>query len=375
MTAVPVDTLCHGDCLDWMRRWEGGSVDLIYLDPPFKSDANYYTYQYPQTLAFEDTWSWDAAAGERFQRLAAADAPAGRSICGMAKILGQSGMLAYLTYMAERLEQIHRLLKLTGSLYLHCDPNASHYLKVLLDSIFGQRRFRSEIVWRRTSSHNSTAHRYGPIHDTILFYTRGSRYTFNTGHTPYTKAHWKLFNGEDELGRYRLVPVRRGRVRPEKKHAEARRWTIPREIRETLPSEQQKLEPRELLDILVAAGTLQVSASGSLRYKQRPGAGVPYQDIWAYQPATRGVLVAEDAEIDREVRWARGAERLGYPAQKPLGLLERIIRTSTRSGDLVLDPFCGSGTTIDAARRLDRRWCGIDASAVAVDLVKRRLAR
>ena len=158
----PENTLCYGDCLDWMARWDDATVDLIYLDPPFNSNANYnllYSRDSAggaQTRAFADTWSWDAAAGERLARFEGAAArPAHRAIVGLAGILGPSGMLAYLTYMAERLEQMHRLLKPTGSLYLHCDPTASHYLKVLCDAVFGAGNFRNEITWQRTEGHNT----------------------------------------------------------------------------------------------------------------------------------------------------------------------------------------------------------------------------
>ena len=177
MPAPPADTLCYGDCLDWMGRWDDATVDLIYLDPPFNSNANYNVLYArdsaggAQTRAFVDTWTWDAASGERLARYEAAAArPAHRAIVGLARILGPSGMLAYLTYMAERIEQMHRLLKPSGTLYLHCDPTANGYLRVLLDAIFGPDTFRNEIVWQRSHPKGHAFTRFASNHDVVLAY-------------------------------------------------------------------------------------------------------------------------------------------------------------------------------------------------------------
>ena len=180
MATPPVNALCYGDCLDWMQRWDDATVDLIYLDPPFNSNATYNVLYASdsaggaQTRAFNDTWSWDAAAGERLAMYEGATArPAHKAIIGLAGILGPSGMLAYLTYMAERLEQMHRLLKPTGSLYFHCDPTASHYLKIVLDGVFGGTGFINEVSWRRTTTkgdYRQGARNWPRVRDVILHY-------------------------------------------------------------------------------------------------------------------------------------------------------------------------------------------------------------
>ena len=192
MTSLPVNALCYGDCLDWMQRWDDESVDLIYLDPPFNSSATYNVLYAQdsaggaQTRAFADTWTWDAAAGERLAMYEGATGrPAQGAIVGLASILGPSGMLAYLTYMGERLEHMHRLLKPTGSLYLHCDPTASHYLKVLLDSIFGPNNFRNEITWRRSNPKSLGTVNFPNCRDTIFRYCKSSEATFSMVYGPH----------------------------------------------------------------------------------------------------------------------------------------------------------------------------------------------
>ena len=361
MASVPENTLCYGDCLDWMQRWDDGSVDLIYLDPPFKSDANYNVLYAPdtaggaQTRAFADTWSWDAAAGERLARYEGAAArPAHDAIVGLAGILGASGMLAYLTYIAERLEPMHRLLKPTGSLYFHCDTTVSHYVKVLLDAIFGPERFRAEITWQRTSSHNDGAQgrkQYGRVCDVILFYTRGAGWTWNPQYMAYDRRYIDGFYRHVEEGtgrRYRLDnlsgPGGAAKGNPEYEVMGVKRyWRY----------------SRERMQQLIDAGRVVQTAPGRVPAYKRyldEMPGKPLQDLWN--------------DINPVGPQAR--ERLGYPTQKPITLLERVIAVSSNEGDLVLDPFCGCGTTIDAARRLKRRWCGIDISAFAIDLVRDR---
>ena len=263
-------------------------------------------------------------------------------------------MLAYLTYMAERLEHMPRLLKPTGSLYLHCDPTASHYLKVLCDAVFGPDGFRSEITWQRTSSHNDGAQgrkQYGRVRDVLLFYSRGAEWAWNPLFTPYDQQYIDSFyrHVERETGRrYRLGDLTgpggaaKGNPRYEVMGV-TRFWRYSRE------------QMRKLVD----AGRVVQTAPGRVpAYKRHLDEmpGKPLQDFWSdippVSPAAR--------------------ERLGYPTQKPVALLECIIAASSNEGDLVLDPFCGCGTTVDAARRLKRRWCGVDISAFAVDLVKER---
>ena len=389
---MDLDTLYYGDCLEWMSRWNDGSVDLIYLDPPFNSNATYnvlYSTEgagTAQTRAFDDTWHWDTAAEDRLEQyLNAAGRRAHSAIVGLNVILGKSGMLAYLTYMAERLEEMYRLLKPTGSIYLHCDPTASHYLKILMDAIFGGANFRSEIIWRRTNAHNKISRQFGPIHDTVLFYTVTDEFTFHPGRTPYTKAYIEdRFKHHDIRGRYQTNYLTGPGTRKGgsgKKWGDfdptsvGRHWAIPRSLREFLPDNGTGMSSQEALDVLHEQGLIVFpkKKGGQPMYKQYVGEGVPYQDIWAYQPNTHGVLYNTDACVDQDVKYLEHEkEKLGYETQKPVGVLRRIIETSSNPDDVVLDPFCGCGTAIDVARRIGRRWVGIDISSFAIDLIRGR---
>ena len=308
MSALDTETLYYGDCLDWMQRWDDASVDLIYLDPPFNSKANYNVLYSSeggndaQYRAFTDTWTWDEAAADRF---AAYEGAIGRlahnAITGLHRILGPSGMLAYLTYMAERLEHMHRLLKPTGSIYLHCDPTASHYLKALLDAIFGHQNFRNEIIWcYRKWSIKGTS--FSHNHDVILFYSRSRQSVFNTQFVEPSKGTFKRWKGRKQVA-------------------------------------------------VMVDGARKASSEAA-------PAQSPCPDWWQIS------IINPNAK-----------ERLGYPTQKPMILLERIIKASSNEGDIVLDPFCGCGTTIDAARRLRRRWVGVDISSFAIDLIREKRLR
>ncbi len=301
--AIRPSTLYFGDCLEVMREWDRGQVDLIYLDPPFKSKANYNILfgdktngKSGQFMAFEDTWQWDDAAVKRVENLKRATGnPASKVIIGMETILGPSGMLAYLSYMAERLYECRRVLKSTGSIYLHCDPTASHYLKLLMDALFiraGQKNFRNEIVWRMgwVSGFKTLKRGWIRNHDTILYYVK-------------TPSAIKRFNKE-------YIPYRPG-------------------------------------------------------YRRRDGSkptgkGIPIEDTWNCH--------TEDV-LDSIMIKSFSREKTGYPTQKPLALLRRIIKASSNPGDLILDPFCGCGTAVVAAQELDRRWAGIDISPFAVETV------
>ena len=365
MATPPVDSLCYGDCLDWMNRWEDASVDLIYLDPPFNSNATYNVLYArdsaggAQTRAFEDTWSWDAAAGERLARYEGAAArPAHRAIVGLAGILGPSGMLAYLTYMAERLERMHCLLKPTGSLYLHCDPTASHYLKVLLDAIFGGDHFRNEIVWSRSKNPKGSQHkmkRFSPFTDTLLYYVRSHAATIHSDRIriPLTEDELaQKYPYKDELGRYADGPILRS-------DSMGARPNLVYSYKGFTPGPAGWRVKRDVLEEIDKKGNLAWTKTGGVRRKLRPS------DIEKGRPI--GSLWGDIAPINSQAQ-----ERLGYPTQKPRALLERIIKASSNEGDLVLDPFCGCGTTVDTARRLRRRWVGIDISAFAIDLVRDR---
>ncbi len=297
------NTLFYGDCLEVMRKWDDNSVDLIYLDPPFNSKANYNTLfgtqsnggdknDLAQLTAFTDTWEWDGDAEKRVDLINSAIAhPAHRAIRAFKEIYPDgSGMLSYLSYMAERIAAMHRLLKCTGSIYLHCDPTASHYLKIIMDEVFGKGNFRNEIIWHYQTGGASKRH-YAKKHDAILFYSKTDHYTFNPQNVMMERAEKSLERAKNPKG-------------------------------------------------------ARIDASDTTKLPVNV-----WVDIQALNPMAK--------------------ERLGYPTQKPLALLKRIVMASSNEGDLVLDPFCGCGTTIEAAHSLKRDWIGIDISAYAIEVVRR----
>ena len=367
MSRPPIldNTLFYGDNLPILREYVGdGSVDLIYLDPPFNANRSFNVLfrdaggagNDAQLLAFEDTWTWGPAAEATYHDLIGGGAPAavGQMVGALRTFLGPNAMLAYLVMMAARLVELHRVLKSSGSLYLHCDPTASHYLKIVLDTIFGPQNFRSEISWKRSSAHSDTKQggkNYGHIHDIIFFYSKTDSYTWNAVYSPYDDEYINSAyrHIEPETGRrYRLGDLTAAKaggdteyewngVRPYK----GRYWAYSR----------AKMEQFERDSRLV------YSKSGMPNYKryldEMPG--VPQQDLWD------------------DISPTGGNERLGYPTQKPLALLTRIIQASSNPGDWVLDPFCGCGTAIAAAQTLGRRWIGIDITHLSITLQRIRL--
>ena len=389
------NSLYYGDNLDILRRYlPDKSVDLIYLDPPFKSNQTYNvlfqekdgSQSASQIKAFEDTWHWDEQAAKSFEDAVEAGGQAAEAMRAFRQLLGSNDMLAYLSMMAPRLVELRRVLKDKGSLYLHCDPVASHFLKLLLDAIFGHQNFRSEIIWRRTNAHNKISRQYGPIHDTILFYTATDKFTFHPGRTPYTKAYIEdRFKYEDQRGRYQTNYLTGPGIRKGNSGKEwggfdptnaGRHWAIPRSLRKFLPDDGHYMSSRAALNELDTQDLIVFpkKSGGQPMYKQYIGDGTPYQDIWAYQPNTQGVLYGTDDCIDRDVKYLEHEEeKLSYPTQKPVGLLGRIIRTGSDEGATVLDPFCGCGTTIAAAQKLGRRWIGIDITHLAISLIRHRL--
>jgi DNA modification methylase len=389
------NTLFYGDNLDVLRRHvDEESVDLIYLDPPFNSDQDFNvlfrehdgTKAAAQVLAFGDTWEWNSISAETCERVIEAGGPPSLAIQSFRQLLGTSDMMAYLAMMAPRLIELRRSLKPSGSIYLHCDPTASHYLKLLMDAIFGPINFRNEIIWRRSGSHNS-ARRYGPIHDTILFYSKDKDYFWKKQYRPYLQKYIdSFFNKEDENGRFRSQTLtgsgtRNGAsgrpwrgVNPTDK---GRHWAFPGVLAEELGLEDT-LSLHEKLDVLWKENLIASTVDGLPEYRQylSSSKGLPLQDVWSYQPYTNGVLHGSDEAIDQDVKWLekRGSkERLGYPTQKAQGLLERIILASSKEGDTILDPFCGCGTAIEAAHKLGRSWIGIDVTHLSVSLIKFRL--
>lgn len=388
------NALHYGDNLAVLREHIATeSVDLIYLDPPFNSRADYnILFRNPtgersqaQIEAFEDTWHWSDEAEAAFDDvMRGRDHNVADMLRALRSFLGENDMMAYLAMMAVRLVELHRVLKATGSLYLHCDPTASHYLRVLLDGVFGPGNFRSEIVWRRSPSHNKLSRQYGPIHDVILFYGKTDRATFHPTMTPYTHDYIEQeFRGSDARGRYRLNEImgpgiRSGESgRPWRGYDPSkvgRHWAIPSSVRDMLGS-IDGMSMQDQLDAALAANMIVMSRSGRPKYKQYPGKGVVLQDIWAFQPGTNGCLYEIAGGIDQDVKWLDNEdEKLGYQTQKPVGLLERIIASSSDPGQIVLDPFCGCGTAVHAAQKLDRHWIGIDVTHLAISLIEKRLS-
>ncbi len=401
-------TLYYGDNLSILKGrdshddmfFPSESIDLVYLDPPFNSKRNYNMLfrddrgiEAPsQIKAFEDFWKWPHAVDTYNETIRDSFTPdrVRRTLESLHDILGTSEMMAYVAMMAPRLMQLHRVLKPTGSIYLHCDPAASHYLKIIMDTVFGPTNFRNEIIWRRTGSHNSPK-RYGPTHDVILFYSKTDAYWFRKSFRPYLQGHVNdYFKKSDAKGRFWTNALtgdgtRNGLSGQPWRHYNpttvGRHWAIPGRIAEALGLDPT-LTPQEKLDRLDSAGFISHPVAETSKamptYLQylTDSPGMPLQDLWTYQPHTRGMLYNTDEGIDEDVRWlvAQGdVERLGYQTQKPLGLLRRIISSSCPPEGVVLDPFCGCGTAVDAAQELGRKWIGVDITHLAVNLIKNRL--
>jgi site-specific DNA-methyltransferase (adenine-specific) len=396
------NVLYYGDNLDILRNEiDDESVDLIYLDPPFNSKATYNVlFQNKdgkaapaQIQAFEDTWHWDQASGAAFEEVRLGGGRIGDAMKGLRSLLGDNDMLAYLSMMAIRLIELHRVLKSSGSIYLHCDPTASHYLKLLMDAIFGGKNFRSEIIWRRTGSHKSQK-RFGPIHDVIFFYSKSKDYYFSSPTRPYMRGHVESrFRLEEKTGRYLFTTGGNILTGAGSRTGESgmtwrgfnptesnRHWAVPGYLVKQMPEpeEFQKLGVLDRLELLYQADLIKIKKGTKwptpVRYLEETD-GQPIGDIWAHQPYTQGTVYGSEEGIDSDVSWygTTDPERLGFQTQKPLGLLARILNASSREGDTVLDPFCGCGTTVVAAEKLGRRWVGIDITHLAINLIKRRM--
>lgn len=362
------NTLFYGDNLAILREHLADeSVDLIYLDPPFNSNANYNVlFRAPggeqsqsQIEAFEDTWHWNVSAERAYAEvLQSGNSDAANMLAAMRSFLGTNDMMAYLAMMAVRLLELHRVLKPTGSLYLHCDPTASHYLKLLLDSIFGPTNYRNEIVWKRTSAHANATLRLASIHDVIFLYAKGSGATWNQAYAPYSPAYIAehFVHADPDGRRFRrsdlVNPAVRPNLRYDYKASDGRTYKPhPNGWKVSLPVMQQ----------LDRENRLFFPAKDDARLRKKiyldESPGVPVADVWDDLPPIH----------------ASSPERLGYPTQKPLALLERIVAASSNEGDVVLDPFCGCGTTVHAAQKMGRKWIGIDVTHLAVGLIQRRL--
>ncbi len=363
-----MNTLYYGDNLDVLRRYiPDESVDLVYLDPPFKSNQNYNvlfaerdgTQAAAQIKAFEDTWRWDEAAARAFQEVVEESGAVSRAMQAFRTLLGDNDMLAYLSMMAPRLVELRRVLKPTGSLYLHCDPTSSHYLKLLLDAVFGPERFVSEIIWKRTHSHGDPRRKYGAITDTLFLCSKSDDYKFMPQHRPFSQKYIdKTFTGTDSLSgrRWQSVTLRSPNPRPNLTYPyKASNGITYQPHRNGWSCDPQRMKKYE------REGRLHfpTKPSGALRLKMYidESPGVKIQNLWDDIPPIS----------------ANAQERLGYPTQKPEALLERVIEASSNEGDTVLDPFCGCGTTIAAAQKRNRQWIGIDITSLATTLIKHRL--
>jgi adenine specific DNA methylase Mod len=371
--ATEKNKLYYGDNLDVLRRYvKDESVDLIYLDPPFNSRQDYNvllaekdgSQTGSRIQAFEDTWEWNIEAERAYEQIVEQGGRVADALRSFRTFLGGSDMMAYLAMMAPRLVELRRVLKETGSIYLHCDPTASHYLKILMDAIFGPQFFRNEIVWKRTSAHNS-AKRWGPVHDVLLFYAKGEQSTWNRVSQDYTEEYiQRFYRQEDHEGRFTLgdltgAGTRNGESglpwRGVDPTAIGRHWAVPRPEDEREIWEELSVQQR--LDVLDAKGLIYwpPRENGVPRFKR-------------YLRIDRG-MPAQDVITDIDPLSPHAKERMGYQTQKPEALLERIIRSSSNEGDVVLDPFCGCGTTVQVAQRLNRRWIGIDITFLAIGLI------
>ena len=361
-----MNLLYYGDNLDVLKRHiKDESVDLIYLDPPFKSNRDYNILfkekdgaeAASQIKAFTDTWSWGQDDALLYSNLLTDGAISDRlrnTLIAMHTLLGGSDMMSYIVMMAPRLVEMRRVMKQTATIYLHCDNSASHYLKLLMDGVFGPENFRNEISWKRSSAHNDAKQgrkQYGNIRDTIFFYTKSESWTWNWLYTEYDRSYIeKNYRHKDSDGRvFRLDNLTAAKPGGDVSYEfmgtlpyKGRYWAYSRENMQKFHDEGRLYFPKN---------------GGTPAYKryldEMPG--VPLQNDWS------------------DILPASGAEYLGYPTQKPLALLERIISASSNPGDVVLDPFCGCGTAIHAAQKLGRSWIGIDVTHLSISLMKARL--
>ncbi len=355
--------LYYGDNLPVLRgEIADASVDLVYLDPPFNSNATYnLLFRAPtgqkseaQIEAFEDSWHWAEPAARAYDEvLHSPYTDAATMLHALRRFLGENDMMAYLAMMAVRLLELHRVLKPTGSLYLHCDPTASHYIKLLLDAVFGKEKFQNEIVWLRTNAHNMKVKTWPKQNDYLLFYSKSDKFLFNAQHTEYGETQLRRFKPDNEGRLYKAENLTFSTANP------ARQFTW----RGTAPPKNRSWgADQETLERWLADGRILLKRDGSPRL----------DGLKIYLHETKGKAVGSNwTDIPRIGNTA--AERLGYPTQKPLALLERVLSASSNEGDLVLDPFCGCGTAVHAAQKLGRRWIGIDITHLAVSLIERRL--
>jgi DNA modification methylase len=362
--------LYFGDNLFVLRdEIKSESIDLVYLDPPFNSKRDYnLLFKTPkghdsdaQIAAFDDSWHWGEQAEREFAELLHQEnTDVAEMIQSLRRFLNESDMMAYLVMMANRLVELHRVLKSTGSLYLHCDPTASHYLKIVLDAIFGLQNFRNEIIWKRQSAHSDAKTKFSDVADIILFYAKSKETKFIPQYAEYDPDYvqkFYRFDDKDNRGLYQLADMASPNPRPNMMYEwmgfpfPAKGWRYQRETMQKLHDEGRVWYPRK--------------SGGDFDFSKRPR-------LKRYLNEQEGSIVT-NIWIDIQSLHDVSDERLGYPTQKPLSLLERIIQASSNEGDTVLDPFCGCGTAVHAAQTLQREWIGIDITHLAISLIEKRM--
>ncbi len=356
--------LYFGDSLDILKQLHAqhpdGFIDLVYIDPPFNSKRNYNVLfetvdlhdAKAQKEAFADTWS-NVSYKDTIEELKLVDLNLHKFLDALDNVGISQGAVSYLTTMAIRIYYIHKVLKPTGSFYLHCDPTMSHYLKLVCDLIFSEKNFRNEIIWQRTAVKGDVKRKFGTVHDSILFYSKNSEYFFKSVHLVGDEDYHKRFSFDDNDGRgaYQSAPLDSPNPRPNLTYeykgfpSPSNGWRVSLELMKELDRDGKLIFPK--------------TKEGRIRRKvylnEQEGPKAP--DIW----------------VDITPLQANELERLGYPTQKPEALLERIIQASSNEGDVVADFFCGCGTTIAAAQKLNRKWLGVDISHLAVGLIRKRL--
>lgn len=343
-----------GDNIEVLTGLDKESVTLAYLDPPFNSGRSYdaliglsRSAVGTDVSAFDDKWSWEPMPAHLAVMRDLLPRETYKYFEALFGLIGRSSLAAYLAWLTPRLHLIYESLSDQGSLYLHCDSNSSHYLKHVLDKIFGPANFQNEIIWRRTHAHSS-AHRFGPVHDVILYYSKTSDRIWNPMYINYDSNYIdKYFTHHDDNGQYQTITCSAPGDRTGTRAHYEWRGKLP-------PPGRHWAWRREQMEEFESSGRLVYSTNGIPRLKRYvdDGPGVAIQDVWG-----------DIQRLD-----AHSGERVGYETQKPVQLLERILKASSRPGDLVIDPFCGSGTTLVAAERLNRSWIGVDSSVLACSL-------
>ncbi len=324
-TGIDTSVIWCGDNLEKLKHLPDGSVDLIYIDPPFNSNRNYEVFwgETKEKRAFEDR---------------------------------HASTQAYIEFMRPRCVELARVLKKTGSFYYHCDWHASHYVKVMLDQVFGENQFQNEIVWKRSSAH-SDSKRYGANHDAIFFYSSSNKWTWNKQFTPYTDDYLdQNYRYKDEKGRrFRVSDMTANKPGGDVSYE----WTTPDGTKAKPYKGRYWAYSKENMQEMHDAGLIYYRKTGMpmLKHYMDEMPGVSLQTFWDdIKPVISG-----------------SEERLGYPTQKPVALLDRIIRACSNKGDIVLDAFCGCGTALVAAQLLGRKWIGIDVSPTACRVMAKRL--